>query len=216
MTTTAKPKASFGVTKKNSPGVMVRAKAMYTAILAAVSMFPSPTVTMVVFLALIQAMETAQQASTNRGKGQAATRNAKRDDLWTAMVSLKAYVQGLADAVAHAEAVALIQAGGLLVARVQAHQKAILQAKLTTTPGVIQLIANAKILLGGKGRTKKSHFLWQYSADGGKTWITAPSTSYATTEIAGLTLMTEYRFRVAVMKGNIAGEWTDEVKLLVH
>jgi hypothetical protein len=132
------------------------------------------------------------------------------------MVSLRAYVQSLADALAHADAIALIEAAGLLVGRVQVHAKPILQAKLTTTPGLVRVIANAKILLGAKGRSRKSHFLWQYSADGGRSWVSAPPTSYATTEIGGLTLMTEYRFRVSAMLGKTAGEWSEEVKLFLH
>src|SRR5579871_5842983 len=97
MSTTPKPKASFGTTKDNIPGVLTRAHLMYTAILAAIGTFPSPTVTMVAFLALIQALTTAQEAAATRTKGLAAVRNSKRDTLWSAMLSLRAYVQTIAD-----------------------------------------------------------------------------------------------------------------------
>jgi hypothetical protein len=43
-----------------------------------------------------------------------------------------------------------------------------------------------------------------------------PSTGYASTDISGLALMTEYRFRVSVTIGRDPGEWSQEVKLLVH
>jgi hypothetical protein len=51
---------------------------------------------------------------------------------------------------------------------------------------------------------------------GHESWTSVEATSYATTEIAGLTLLTEYRFRASAMIGRTPGEWSPEVKLLVH
>jgi hypothetical protein len=213
-TTVTRPRATFGVTKSNSAGVLARAKAMYTAIMAAIAMFPSPTISMAAFLALIEAFETAQQATTTRARGTSKARNTKRNAAWTAMESLRTYVQGLADQLTPDPAAALIEAAGLLVASKRAHVKPVLQAKLTTTAGLVQLIANASILLGKTSR-KKATFHWQWSADG-KTWSSAPSTPYARTEIPGLALMTTYTFRVSVTIGKATGEWSQPVGLLVH
>jgi hypothetical protein len=217
MKTTAKPKAAFGTDKRNVPGVIARAKAMYAAIFAAIATYNALPVAIAAFLAMLDALVAAQTAATGtKAKGLAAVRDSKRDTLWAAMVSIRAYVQQLADAAAHADAIGLIEQAGLLVAGVPHHTKPILDAKLTTVPGFVQLIANAHALLGGQGITKKTTFQWQISSDGGKTWTSLPPTPYASTEVTGLTLLTEYRFRVCAIIAKTPGEWSQEVKVLVH
>jgi len=210
-----RPKASFGTPKVNALGVLARAKIMYAAILAAVASFPNPTVAMAAFLVLIQALDAAQQAATSRAKGLATIRNTKRDLVWTAMESLRIYVQGLADIVTPENAAALIELAGLLVAPKATHQKPILQAKLTTTSGVVHVFANAKLLLGGK-KSKSVTFNWAWSSDGGKTWNTVPSTPLADTLIPNLTPQTQYQFRVCVTVSRVTGAWTDAVAIWVH
>ena len=143
-------------------------------------------------------------------------RGTKRDALWTAMESLRSYVQGLADALPAVEAAALIEAGGLLVATTAVHKKAALAAKLTTTPGVVHLDANASLLLGPAAAHKKATFNWQWSGDAGKTWNDARSTPYGNTDVAGLALMTTHLFRVSATIGKVTGAWSDAVTLLVH
>jgi len=58
-------------------------------------------------------------------------------------------------------------------------------------------------------------FNWQSSAEGGKTWISAPSTPLATTTLEGLTPLTTYAFRVSVTVSKTAGEWSQAVSILV-
>ncbi len=210
-----RPRATLGVTKNNVLGVLARAKIIYAAMVAAVAMFPSPTVAMAAFLALIQALDTAQEATTSRAKGLASARDAKRDAVWTAMEILRAYVQGLSDALTPNNGVALIEAAGLLVAGSPAYAKAVLQAKLTPTPGTVHLVANASILIGGK-RSKSVTFHWQWSSDNGKTWNDAGSTPLADTLVPNLTLMTQYQFRVAATVSRSTGAWSQPVGLVVH
>ena len=211
--TSPRPRASFGVAKDYAVGVLARAKIIYAAMLAAAATFVSPTVTMVAFLALIQALDQAQQAAATRAKGLATLRNTKRDAVWTAMESLRIYVQGLADVATAENAAALIELAGLLVAGSASHPKAILQAKLTTTPGVVQLIANASILTGKTSRSVT--FNWQWSLDG-KTWNSLASTPLADTLVPNLTLMTTYQFRVSATVSRTTGDWSQPVGLLVH
>jgi hypothetical protein len=214
-TTKQQPHASFGVTKNEIPGVLARAHTMYLAFVAAAAAFVALPIGMDAFLALIQALESAQKAMA-RGKSLAGARNSKRNDLWTAMLSLRTYVQGLAAAATHDDAIKIILAAGLLVAKVGGHQKPVLQAMLTTTQGRVLLKANRKLLIGTKGRSRSITFRWQVSTDGGKTWTSLEATPYASTEATGLALMTEHRFRVSVVIGKTPGDWSEEVKLLVH
>jgi hypothetical protein len=208
------PKAAFGTAKANVPGVLLRARLMYTAMVAAVALFPSPPVSMVAFLGLIEALELAQQGVATRAKGLGSLRNVKRNAVWTAMDSLRAYVQGLADVLDGNSAIALIETAGLLVAGVAGHPKPLLQVKRTTTPGVVHVLVNAGLLLGADA-SKKVTFNWQWSADG-MTWSTVPSTPFADTYIENLALMTEYSFRVSATVGRVAGAWTDPVRTLVY
>jgi hypothetical protein len=215
MSTAAQPRASFATTKKNIPGVLFRAQTMYAAILENIALFASPTVTMVAFLALITALSVAQQVATGtKAKGTATLRNTKRDAVWTAMESLRTYIEGLADVLTAESAASLIQAAGLVVAATGRHQKALLTATLTATAGTVHLVAFRNMLVGGITH-KVVTFHWQISTDG-KTWTDLPGTGYTTTDATGLTLMTTYAFRVSVTVGKTAGAWSQPVSLLVH
>jgi hypothetical protein len=216
MSTAAQPRASFGTTKKNVPGVLFRAQTMYAAILAAVALFGSPPITMAAFLALINALAAAQQVATGtKAKGSATLRNTKRNLVWTAMESLRAYTQGLADLLSVEEAASLIEAAGLLVEETVRHSKALLTASLTATSGTVHLVANRSLLVGPGGSSKKVTFHWQMSLDG-KTWTDLGWNGYTIMDATGLTLMTTYAFRVSVTVGKVAGTWSQPVSLLVH
>jgi hypothetical protein len=216
VSTASAPRASYGVKKKDVPGVLTRAQAMYNGMTTNASMFVSPTITLAAFLTLITALVLAQQNVTGtKAKGAATLRNTKRNALWTAMGSLKAYVQSLADAMPAEGAASLIEAAGLLVTPIAVHSKALLAAKLTTTPGVVHLEANASLLVGPASASKKVTFNWQWSADG-KTWNDVHATPYANTDVPGLALMSTYSFRVSVTIGKVTGAWSQAVSLLVH
>ena len=210
---TARPRGVYGTTKKNVPGVLTRARIMYTAILAALANFPSLPISMAAFLLIIQAAEAAQIAAKAGTKGLASLRNTKRDLVWTAMESLRIYVQGLCDEVSAEAAATLIESAGLLVAKTSGYAKPLLAAKLVPATGVVRLIAYAAMLLG-KPTTKKVTFNWSVCSDG-KTWNNLPSTPYADTEVAGLGPGT-YLFRVSVTIGKVPGEWSQSTSLILH
>src|SRR4051794_4533968 len=98
MSTLSGPRAMFGTGKRDVPGVLFRALAMHDAMLANAATFVSPTVTMTAFLLLITTLAAAQQhVLATKATGSAALRDAKRNLVWTAMESLRTYVQGLCD-----------------------------------------------------------------------------------------------------------------------
>jgi len=217
MSTLSRPRASFAVAKKNVPAVLTRALTMHDAMTTNAAMFVSPPLTQAAFLALITALAGAQQHVTStKAMGAATLRNTKRDAVWTAMEILRAYVQSLADALNAEGAAAIIESAGLLVAATPVHQKAAVTAKLTTTPGVVHVDANASLLVGPADARKKVTFNWQWSGDAGKTWNDARSTPYANTDVPGLTLMTTYSFRTSVTIGKVTSAWSQAVSLLVH
>jgi len=217
MSTSTRPRAAFGVQRRNIPGVLIRAMAMYNGISSNVATFASPTIGMVAFLALVTALSAQQQATKEtQGKAISTSRNTKRDAVWTAMEILQKYVQGLADALAAEAAAQLIASAGLLVAGTATRTKAVLTAVLTAASGTVHLEANRTVLVGKANRGKVVFFAWEMSSDGGKTWTALPTTGYASTNVPGLALMSTYAFRVSVTVGNTPGAWSQDVSILVH
>jgi hypothetical protein len=215
MSELSRPVGIYGTGKKNIPGVILRAQAMHDNILLNVATFVSPTISMVVFLALITALAAAQQnALSTKAKGTATFRNTKRDAVWTAMDVLRGYIQSIADTMSAENASSVLQMGGLLVAATAARAKAILAATLTTTGGLVHLEANASLLKGKAARGRKAQFNWEWSSDG-KTWNSVASTPYARTDVTGLTPMSTYSFRVSVTVGKVTGAWSQPVSILV-
>jgi hypothetical protein len=206
-------RATLGINKKKIPALLALAKAIYDAMLANPTLVPAPKPALAVLLALITALDPAPRAVATRAKGMAAVRDQKRDALITGLESQRMYVQTLCDANPE-QAVALIKAAAMSVARVTTRDKPVLQAKPGTAPGSVILVANERLLVG-RGVHNKALFNWQMSADGGKTWTPLAATPLATTEVSGLTSLTTIAFRVCVTVGKVTGEWSQAITVLV-
>jgi len=199
--------------RKKIPALLALAKAIYQGMLANPTLFPSPSPSLAVLLALITALETAQGA-VRTVRGAAAARDAKRDELVTALESEAMYVQTLCDA-SPEQAMTLIKAAAMDAAKLPTGAKPVLQAKQGPQPGSVILVANETLLVG-RGVHKKALFNWQMSADGGKTWLALPATPLASTEVLGLTSLTTYAFRVSVTVAKVTGEWSQAVTIVVR
>ena len=214
-----KPRATFGGAEKSKPpSVIERATIMQAAIVAALalSMFASaPPLTMAAFLLMIQAASAAQAATSAKTRGLVTARAAKIDVLWTAMNTLKTWVQGLADASEPLAGAALIEAAGLVVQQVGFPLKPLLSAKFMPATGVVHLEVNATMLFGGKPSKKKTHFLWSWSTDGGKTWSAGVTTSYTHADIPSLP-PASYLFRVQATVGKTVLDWSNSIDLVLH
>jgi hypothetical protein len=213
---TPRPRAVIRARKANAPAVLQRAKIVYAAMLLNVASFAAPTVTMVAFLALITALDALQQQITSsRARGLGAQRNSRRDLVWTALESLRAYTQGLADALTPENAIGLIQSAGFEVADVGKHDKPVFQVVAGPEgSGLVHLIANVGILVGKT--SKKVTFNWQWSNTNGASWNDLPSTPLADTYAGPLPLGVTYWFRVSVTIGRKTGEPTQPVILTLH
>jgi hypothetical protein len=216
MKSVAAPRAVFGTTKKDYPGVQARASAMVNGFTTNAAMFGTLPITIVAFTALLTAFVLAQAVVTEtKAKGSATLRNTKGNALWSAMQVLQKCVQNLADTLPADTAASLIEAAGLLVGKIGTHSKAALTAALTVTQGNVLLEANRTLLVGPADASKKAQFNWQWSLDG-KTWTSVSTTPLASTEIPGLTLLSTYSFRVSVTISKVTGPWSQAVSLLVH
>ena len=133
------------------------------------------------FSSHINAFDTAQTLTATRAKGAVQQRNAAMALVLTDFGSLRAYVQSVADA-DPANAIAIAHSAGMDVRKTPVRVKNDLNAKPGKLSGTLAVSARV-------AGVKASHD-WQYSTDGGKTWIAHPSSLKASTIISGLTPQT--------------------------
>lgn len=190
---------------------LVVLRAIYTGIKNHPGLFQAPPIDLTVFLAQIDALAAAQLATKSWPRGPASARDAARDVAYTSAETLRTWVQALCDA-SPEQAVQLAQACGM---QLRAPGKASKETLAVTQlgAGVVQLAANASVLTQSKG---SRFFNWQYSLDGGKSWLAAPSTNKSKTTISGLPMLTQIRFRVSVTESKtealgLALEWSNDV-----
>ena len=159
------------------PALLSLAKAIEAAVASASKTFPSPTPTIAQLTADIASLDTAEAATLAKTKGSVQDCDAKLVILRSDLALLRAYVQQVADAdVPNAATIA--KAAGMSVRKATSHAKAPLAAKPSTTvSGLISV--SAKLTVARQAND------WEYSTDGGKTWIEAPSTLQAKTTIPG-------------------------------
>lgn len=204
-TSTNIPIVVLGLPKTNSvPALIVRANVIKDAMTSNATTFPSPVPPLATVVALIAGLTTAETAYKAHA-GTRADRDSARTALLAALKQLHTYVQQLASA-SPAQADVIAQDAAMTLRKVGAHSKSDLAVKQTVT-GSVHVIAKAD-------KTARSND-WQYSVDGGKTWIDWPSSTKASTTITGLQpgLMVSYRHRPLTKLG--PGNWSQPVSALV-
>jgi len=80
-------------------------------------------------------------------------------------------------------------------------------AKAGAFSGAVQLVAPSA--------GHRASYEWQYSTDGGKTWVELPPTLQAKTSLTGLTAgsTAQFRYRAVIKAG--AGDWSPPLSFLV-
>jgi hypothetical protein len=169
--------------------------------------FPAPTPTVAALAAAVNDLHLAETAALSRAKGLATVRNDKRAVLISLLQQLDGYVQSVADATPENGA-AIIESAGLTVRKITARGKRPFAAK----PGAL----SGSAVVTAEAAGERSAYEWQYSTDGGKTWVFAPATTQGKTTIAGLPAGTTVQFRyLAVTPKGGQGDWSAPVSLLV-
>lgn len=216
MATVNRARAKLKMNKRKTSSVLATAKGMCNAIEAHPAVFASPNPPIGAIRSQIVVVDDAETLVGTKVKGAAAARNVQRGILVGMMEAEVVYVQGVADKSATPDqAVSTVEAAGLSVAIVPQRTKAILAVKQGPTEGTVGLEAFAA-KLAGNGK-KKTFFNWQYTADGGNTFVNLPSTPKSKTTLANLEVLRTYGFRVSVTDSNgIAGPWSQVVTFLVH
>jgi hypothetical protein len=151
-------------------------------------------------------LQTAETQAQSRIKGAVTTRNEKQTALVGTMQKLCAYVQGVADANVESGA-SIIESAGIGVRKVPVRTPRVFEATPGTVSGAVKLMA--------KSAGPRSSYEWQYSIDGGKTWVIAPATLQAKTIVTGLTPAATVQFRYRAVTKAGEGDWSQTVVLLV-
>ncbi len=169
--------------------------------------FASPAPTLAAVAQAIDDLETAETAALARAKGAVATRNDKRAALVRLMKQLGAYIQSVADASAENGA-AVIESAGVAVRKTPARRARAFVAKPGTVSGTAKLMTATA--------ARRASYEWQYSTDGGKTWIAAPATLQAKTTIAGLVPGATVLFKYRPVTKTGEGDWSQPASLVVQ
>jgi hypothetical protein len=169
--------------------------------------FPTPVPSLATVTAAITDLQNAEAATLARTKGSVLTRNEKRTALVAVLQQVKGYIQTTADANLENGA-SIIASAGVDVRKTVVHSPRVFGAK----PGAVT--GTAKVFAASAGH--RASYEWEYSTDGGKTWVTAPVTLQAKTVVTGLTAGTTVQFRYRPVTKAGEGNWTQPVSLLVQ
>ncbi len=187
------------------PALISVAKAIIAAMTNNAS-FPAPEPTIAAVSAALNELETAEAAALARAKGAATARNQKRAALVALLELLKAYVQKTADE-NFETAATVIGSAAMVVRKVPVRTKRVFTVKQGTVSGSVTLVTASA--------ARRASYEWEYSGDGGKTWLLMPATLQTKTSITGLQAGSTYSFRYrAILKAG-AEDWSAPVNFLV-
>jgi hypothetical protein len=191
--------------KTNSIAALIsRSTTIASAIEANKATFTSPTPPLATVNAAIATL-TSAESTFKAHTGTRSDRDAARVALVALMQQLHTYVQGVVNA-NPSEAAVIAEEAAMALKKPTTHSKPPLAVKQTVSSAVKVV---AKAIAGAKAND------WQYSTDGGKTWLDAPTTTKASTTITGLvpgaTVM--YRHRPITKDG--PGDWSQPITAVV-
>jgi hypothetical protein len=168
--------------------------------------FPSPAPALTAVAAALAALQQAEVAAQARTKGAVVVRNDKKGALVTLLQQLRAYVQSVADADAENGA-AIIQSSGFPLRKMSVKKPRVAAVKPGAMSGSVEVVAPTA--------ARRAAYEWQYSVDGGKTWVEASPSLQAKQTVVGLPVGTsvQFRYRAVVKAGPL--DWSQPLALLV-
>jgi hypothetical protein len=203
--TMSRPVASLSLPTK-VPVLITYAQAILKA-LTGNSSLANIIPTVAVLAAAIADLVQAQTATLARTKGAATTRNEKKSALVALLRQLRGNVQAAADA-SPDNGGTIIESAGLALKKQGVRPARVFTATASGVTGSAKLVAPAA--------ARRSAYEWEYSTDGGATWMTAPPSLQAKTVVTGLKAGTTVQFRYrGIVKGG-AENWSQPVSLLVQ
>jgi hypothetical protein len=155
----------------------------------------------------LAALRAAQAAAIGRAKGAVEARNDKKKVVVDDLLLLKSGVQTVVNQ-NPGEAATIIESAGMFQRLVPVRLMPNLAAAMArVTPGEVMVRAKA---------VRRALYEWQYSLDGGKTWLAMGMTTVANTSLPGMTTGTAllFRFRTTVKK--TTSDWSPTLGFTVR
>jgi hypothetical protein len=167
--------------------------------------FPAPTPPLASVQADIDAVTRAQSTVLSRTHGAAKTRDACLETFRLDLLSLRSYVQALANEADAALAAQLIASAGFSIKRRGIHPK----QRAAAVPGPV----SGSVRLTAPFAGKRAAYAWQYAEQSGP-WTPLADTMQASTRIDSLTPGRCYRFQVRALTRMGSGDWSEPVVFL--
>jgi hypothetical protein len=167
---------------------------------------PSPNPSLATLQGQIVDLNTKEAATKTRTLGAVEDRDKAQHVLGVSLQQEAAYVEVLCNA-SPENAAALVKDAGFVLRGTTSHVKPPLAVKAAAVSGSVDLVAH--VTKGGKAND------WQYSLDGGKTWIGLPLTTKARTTLANLTPGTTVTVRQRALTKAGVGDWSQPVSHVV-
>jgi hypothetical protein len=205
MTTPSAPLVILGLTRNTPVAVLTEhSTTVVNTMTVNKSTFGSPSPALTTVSAAIATLVSTQTAFKAHLSTRA-PRDEARTNLMQLMQQLRVYVQSLVSA-NPAQASTIAQDAAMGLRKAPTHHKSDLSVKAVAS-GSVKVVAKA--LKGAKAND------FQYSTDGGKTWIAVPTSTQAHTTITGLVPGTTviYRHRPITKAG--PGDWSQTVAAVV-
>jgi hypothetical protein len=168
--------------------------------------FASPIPTLAAVQAAIDDLEEAEVIALMRTRGAAAARDAKRAVLVSLLEPLRAYVQTIADANPE-NGPAIIESAGFTLRKIPVMPPRGFKVERGAVSGTVKLVVPAT--------ARRAAYDWQYSVDGGKTWLEIVSTLQSRTEVTGLTPLTTTQFRYRTLTKTGRSDWSQPASIVV-
>jgi len=186
--------------------LLVFAQAIHDAMAANTSTLPSPSPALTVLQSSIDTLAAKQTVVQTRVKGAVGDRDAAQKALMVILGSERGYVESVCNG-SPTTAAQIAEDAGMSLRKTGAHTKPPLAVKAGATSGVVEVSAKATKGAGANN--------WQYSLDGGKTWIDLPSTTKAKTTISNLVPGTTVQVRQQAITKSGEGDWSVPVPHVV-
>jgi len=168
--------------------------------------FPAPVPALSALSAALSELQAAETLALTKAKGTAAARNDKRAVVVSLLQQLRGYVQAVADATPENGAT-IIQSAAIAVRKTPVRTTRVFAVKPGAVSGAVKITATIA--------ARRASYEWQYSTDGGKTWVSAPATLQAKTTVTGLPSGATAQFRFKTVTKTGEGDWSQAIGLLV-
>jgi hypothetical protein len=198
------------VTPDTAAGWLNQCKASGAAVAQNVSLFTGIASVIAQLASDTTAFDSAQSAAANKGKIETSTRNTK----WkAAKKSYRAFlleVQGLMDNAPDEEHARQLAAGAALPVKVRPTRTKAAVAASALGNGAVKITVKVPVKKGAR-----CFYEWRMSSDGGKSWVSLPSTNDCFTTVQGLTPTTEVQFSFRYTAKNVVSAWSTGLPVVV-